>query len=39
LISLDEDWNQGDQMSLWKITQNVAQPIFCPNLCLNLTAE
>jgi hypothetical protein len=24
-------WRQGDQMSLWKIAQNVAQPIFQQN--------
>jgi hypothetical protein len=27
LIRLDT-WRQGDQMSLWKITQIVTQPIF-----------
>jgi hypothetical protein len=28
--------HQGDQMSLWKITQNVAQQFFLQNLCITL---
>jgi hypothetical protein len=27
----DERKGQGDQLSLWKIAQNVAQSIFCQN--------
>jgi hypothetical protein len=30
---------QGDQMSLLKITQNVAQPVFCPNYYITFSAE
>jgi hypothetical protein len=30
-------WRQGDQMSSWKIAQNVAQSIFCNNYCMALT--
>jgi hypothetical protein len=32
-------WNQGDQTSLWKIAQNVAQPILFENYWRNLTMD